>query len=99
MHPFVLLIVHLCVYGVGLMVALVVLMFATGPSVQAGERAVAGWLAIGLIGAVASVVSLHRRLPAASGLAAKLGMDLLCLVGTAALLLVLGFVVLVVFNR
>lgn len=99
MHPFVLLIVHLCIYGVGLMVALIVLMFATGPGVQAGERAIMGWLAIGLVGAVASLVSLHRRLPEAYGLAAKLGMDLLCLVGAAALLLALGFVALLVFNR
>lgn len=99
MHPIVLLIVHLCIYGVGLMVALVVLMFATGPGVQAGERAVIGWLAIGLVGAVASVFSLHRRLPEAYGLIAKLGMDLLCLLGTAVLLLALGLVALIVFNR
>ena len=99
MHPIVLLIVHLAVFGAGLLMALFGLMVATGASVQAGERAITGWLAIGLVGAVASVVSLHRRLPADYGVAAKLSLDLLCLIGTAAIILVLGLVALVVFNR
>ena len=99
MHPVVLLIVHRAVYGTGLMVALVGLMFATGPSVQAGERAILGWLGIGVIGALASIVSLHRRLPTELGATAKIGLDLLCLIGTAAVLMVLGFVALIVFNR
>lgn len=99
MHPIVLLIVHLAVFGVALVLALFGLMFATGPSVQSGEHAVMGWLAIGAVGAVASIVSLHRRLPADYRVAAKVGMDLLCLIGTAAILLVLGIVALVLFNR
>lgn len=99
MHPVVLLIVHLAVYGAALVSTLFLLLFASGPSIQAGERAITVLLATGLLGALAATVSLHRRLPADFGAAAKLGMDLLHVVGAAAILLVLGFVALVMFNR
>ncbi|HWT15861.1 MAG TPA: hypothetical protein VN581_08765 [Patescibacteria group bacterium] len=99
MHPVALLIVHWAIFSGGLVLALFGLMFGTGPGVQAGERAILGLLAIGLVGAVATVVSLHLRLPADYGVAAKIALDLLCLIGTAAIFLLLGFVALVVFNR
>lgn len=99
MHPIALLIVHLAAFGAGLLLVLFGLMFAAGPSVQSGERAIMAWLAIGIIGAIASTASLHRRLPADYSVAAKVGIDLLCLIGTAVILLALGVVALVLFNR
>ncbi len=99
MHPVVLLLVHLAVYGAGLLLMMFLLLFTSGPSVQAGERAITVLLTIGALGALVATVSLHRRLPADYGAAAKFGFDALCLVGAAAILIVLGFLALVMFNR
>jgi hypothetical protein len=99
MHPLILLLLHLAALGGALIVLLFGLMFTTGTSVQSGERAVAIFLCVAALGGIAATVSLHWRLPASLGLAAKLGLDLLCLVAATAMLAALGLVAVLVFNR
>ncbi len=99
MHPVVLLIVHLAAYGAGVLMTLFLLLFTSGPSVQAGERSITLLLTAGVLGALVTTMSLHRRLPADYGIAARLGFDALALTGAAVILVVFGVFALVAFNR
>lgn len=99
MHPLPLLLIHLAVFGGGLLVVLFGLLFATGPGVAAGERAVLAFLVVSVFGSLANCYSLHRRLPEHLGLGSRLGLDLLCLLASAAVVAALGLVALVLFNR
>lgn len=99
MKPLLILLAHIGALFAVLFALLIALMIFTGPGIRAGERAVLGFLLSAPLLWVVACVSLHRRLPAEMGIAAKLGMDGAFLLGGGFVIAMLGLTSLVVFNR